>query len=160
MSLQNYLNKISEKYISLISVFEKSIYLIVSIILFAVSLIAGYRIFIGFFILLESSTDILDISYENFQILFGKVLTLLIILELNATILHALKKHQIKILLMDVILISGTAISRKLITMDYIKMEPDSVWSIAILLTSIGLSYFLIKRATPRRNKNLGKTNN
>lgn len=154
MSFQNYLNKVSDKYISLVSVFEKSIYLIVSIILFAVSLIAGYRIFTGFFVLLESSTQILNITYENFQMFFGKVLTLLIILELNTSILHAIKKHEIKILLLDVILISGTAISRKLITMDYIKMEPESVWSIAILLTSVGLSYFLIRRANQRRNKN------
>lgn len=148
------LKKISEKFLSLVEVFETSLYLMVSAILFGVSLIAVFRVLVGFFALLMSITEISMISFENFQNFFGKVLTLLIILELKATILHAIKKRGIKSLLLDIILIAGTAISRKLITMDYTKMEPDSVLAMSALLTAIGLSYFLIRRATLPRNRN------
>ena len=154
MHTKGFLKKLSEKFLSLVSIFETSIYLIVSAILFAVAIIAGFRVLVGFFQLLLSTHEISMISFENFQNFFGKVLTLLIILELKATILHAIKKRGIKSLLLDIILIAGTAISRKLITMDYTKMEPSSVFAMSALLTGIGLSYFLIKRATLPRNTN------
>lgn len=152
MDYTSYIRNFKEKFFPLVSAFETIIYLIVSVILFIVALIAVFRVLVGFFELTASTIEISMLSFENFQDFFGKVLTLLIVLELKATILHAIKKRGIKSLLLDVILISGTAISRKLITMDYTKMDPESVLAISALLTAIGLSYFLIRRApTPRK---------
>lgn len=145
----------NSKFIALVEAFETFIYIILTIILLVVSLIATYRVFIGFFDLIENASQVSDLNFENFQDLFGKVLTLLIVMELKATILHAIKKRGIRTLLLDIILISGTAIARKLITMDYIKMEPETILAISALLISIGISYFLIKVATFRGTRNV-----
>ena len=132
----------NSRFIAVVEAFETFIYLILIIILLVVSLIATFRVFIGFFELIQNVSQVTDLKFENFQDLFGKVLTLLIVLELKATILHAIKKRGIRTLLLDIILISGTAIARKLITMDYVKMEPETILAISALLIAIGVSYY------------------
>ena len=145
----------NNRFIAVVEAFETFIYVILIIILLVVSLIATFRVFIGFFELIQNVSQVPDLKFENFQGLFGKVLTLLIVLELKATILHAIKRRGIRTLLLDIILISGTAIARKLITMDYVKMEPETILAISALLIAIGVSYFLIKVANARRSRNV-----
>ncbi len=83
------------------------------------------------------STDLLNV--------FSFVLLVIIGLELFETIKHYLSSH---ILQAEIILVVAlTAISRKVIILNYDKQEPLTIIGIALLVLALAVSYFLIKRA-------------
>lgn len=85
------------------------------------------------------------VTFNDYQILFGRIMTLLISLEFLASILKVLKTHEVKVLVQDVILITGLAIARKLIVYDYEHHEAIQTIALGLTLLSLGLFYFLIR---------------
>jgi uncharacterized membrane protein (DUF373 family) len=89
------------------------------------------------FLIFLNSTDLLNV--------FSFVLLVIIGLELFETIKHYLSSH---VLQAEIILVVAlTAISRKVIILDYDKQEPITIIGIALLVVSLAISYYLIKRA-------------
>lgn len=86
-----------------------------------------------------------QITFQDYQEIFGKILTLLISLEFMASIVKVLKSHKILTLIQDVVLITALAIARKLIIFDYEHHDPSNTIVYGGLLVSIGLFYFLVK---------------
>lgn len=86
-----------------------------------------------------------NISFEDYQQLFGKIMTILISLEFMSSVLKVLKTHHIKTLILDVVLITALAIARKLIIFDYEHHDALTILAMGALLTSIGIFYFLIR---------------
>ena len=83
------------------------------------------------------STDLLNV--------FSFVLLVIIGLELFETIKHYLSSH---ILQAEIILVVAlTAISRKVIILNYDIQEPLTIIGVAALVLALAVSYFLIKRA-------------
>lgn len=88
--------------------------------------------------------DPADITFQDYQLVFGKILTLLISLEFMTSILKVLKTHQIKTLTKDVVLITALAVARKLIIYDYDHADPLKVIVLGGIMVSIGVFYYLI----------------
>jgi uncharacterized membrane protein (DUF373 family) len=131
--------------IGLFQRFEYFISLILAVLIALVLVVAVIRVAIYSYHLIFSKvlTPML-IVYDDFSILFGQIIALLIIVEFMNSILSVLKTRDIKRLVKDVILITGLAISRKLIILDYSSAEYMSIIAMGILLISIGVFYFLI----------------
>ena len=125
---------------------EMVISLLLAIIILIIVFVALIRIiyFTYTLIVLDLYTP-KNISFEDYKIVFGRVMTLLISLEFMNSIIKILKTHEMRTLILDVLLITVLAISRKLIIFDYDHHEPDIVFGLGFLLISIGIVYFLVK---------------
>lgn len=139
-------NKLTDKVLSLINKFEQIITFLVSIIIGIIIIIAFLRICSTFYtIFFNDFFSPQDISFEDYQQIFGKIMTLLISLEFMISITKVLKTHQIKTLVLDVVLITALAIARKLIIFDYEHHDPISTLVLGGILLCMGIFYFLIK---------------
>jgi uncharacterized membrane protein (DUF373 family) len=126
--------------------FEQIITMFLSIIIASIIIISLLRIIENFYqLFVRDFFEVEKISFEDYQQLFGKIMTLLISLEFMASILKVLKSHEVKTLILDVVLITALAIARKLIIYDYEHHEPAETIVLGGLLVSIGIFYFLIK---------------
>lgn len=126
--------------------FEKVVTILLSIIIALIIVISLIRIIQNFIVLFAH--DVFapqEITFEDYQIIFGKILTLLISLEFMSSIIKVIKKHEIKSLVKDVVLITALAIARKLIVFDYDHHTPIQTVVFGIILLCIGLFYFLLK---------------
>ena len=126
--------------------FEAIVIFILSIMVALIVLISLLRIAMEFYsIFFQDMTSLHQLAFEDYQVLFGRILTLLISLEFLHSILKVVKVEDIKTLTLDVVLIAALAIARKLIVYDYNNIEPVKAITLGGLLISIGLFYFLAK---------------
>ena len=126
--------------------FEQVITIVLAGIISCIILISLVRIVENFYTLFAGdffSPE--EITFEDYQQIFGKIMTLLISLEFMSSILKVLKTHEIKTLVQDVVLITALAVARKLIIFDYDNHDPASTIVLGGILISIGVFYFLIK---------------
>lgn len=126
--------------------FENVVVVLVSVIIGLIVLVSAYRLILEFFnTFIADLFSIKSVTFKQYQVLFSRILTLLISLEFMNSILKVLKKHTILELVLDVALIAGLAILRKMIVMDYEKYDHVFVLSITAVLFTIGVFYFLIR---------------
>lgn len=84
-------------------------------------------------------------TFEIYTDIFGKIINLLITIEFMTSIVKVLKTHEVGVLVLDVALITGLAICRKLIIFDYDKDNGNLLMGMSLLLVALGLFYFLVK---------------
>ena len=84
------------------------------------------------------------LNFEELLEVLGFFMMVLIGLELLETIKNYLTQHALHVEV--VILVAMIAISRKVIILDMKVTTPESMFGIALLLASLSLSYFLIKK--------------
>tara|TARA_R110002072_G_scaffold226960_2_gene383855 strand:+ start:8693 stop:9151 length:459 start_codon:yes stop_codon:yes gene_type:complete len=137
--------------VNIFSEFENYITIGLSVVIGFMIIMSFIRVSQQFYHLFYA--DFIDskvIVFNDYQVLFGRIMTLLISLEFLASILKVLKTHEIKILVQDVILITAMAIARKLIIYDYERHEPMQTLVLGAILLSLGLFYFLIRSETKK----------
>jgi uncharacterized membrane protein (DUF373 family) len=83
--------------------------------------------------------------------LFSLFLVLLIGLELLETVKAYLKDDIVHVEF--IILVAIIAIARKVIVWDFSKYETQELISLAIMISALGVTYFLIKRANTQERK-------
>lgn len=126
---------------------EKGIIMVLAVLMALVLAIStlelGVIIFKEFFDPVDNQGLFLDIG--DLSSIFGFFLYILIGLELFVTVVMFLNDHVIH---GEVILLVGiTAVSRKIIILDYAETEPLTVIGMALLVAAMSLGYFLIKRS-------------
>lgn len=137
--------------VNIFSEFENYITIGLSVVIGFMIIMSFIRVSQQFYHLFYA--DFIDskvIEFNDYQVLFGRIMTLLISLEFLASILKVLKTHEVKILVQDVILITAMAIARKLIIYDYEHHEPMQTLVLGAILLSLGLFYFLIRSETKK----------
>jgi uncharacterized membrane protein (DUF373 family) len=135
-----------EKVYTFFGEFENVITMALSVIIGLMIIMSLVRVTQQFYLLFVADfIEPQQITFKDYQDLFGKILTLLISLEFLSSILKVLKSHEVTILVQDVILITALAIARKLIVYDYDHHDSMSIFALASLLISIGVFYFLIR---------------
>jgi uncharacterized membrane protein (DUF373 family) len=82
---------------------------------------------------------------EVFQALFGMVMTVLIALEFNHSILRVLERRHGIIQVKTVILIALLALVRKFIIIDAAHFEPMAMISLAAAILALGIVYWLMR---------------
>ena len=126
--------------------FESIVAVIVSFALAVMIIIALIRVCVDLYILLikdiEEPTAIL---FYDYQMLFGKIMTLLISFEFLTSIVNIVRFHNTKRLLEDVVLVASLAIARKFIVYDYSHSDPFELFGIGFLFLCLGLFYFFLQ---------------
>jgi uncharacterized membrane protein (DUF373 family) len=140
---------------------ENFIIIVVAIIILIVVFISLIRII---FITYESMIlDIFkpsNIKFEVYTDIFAKIITVLISFEFLNSITKALRTHEIRLLVLDVSLITALAICRKLIIMEYPDHNTEAIIGLGIVLIAIGVFYFLITFKKPNGNNHKNEDEN
>ena len=133
------------KLLNIVRLIEKSIFIILIFFLAALLLISVIDFGLYFFKLVFQSQINYWYEPEFLMPLFSSFLVVLIGVELLETIKAYLKDDSIHVEL--VILVAIIALARKIIVLDYSEASAGKLLGIAAIIVSLGISYFLIKRA-------------
>ncbi len=106
-------------------------------------------------LVLHGAFDTLD--HRAFQSAFGMVMTLLIAIEFNRTIMHAYLAEGHEMIVKTVILVSILAVSRQFIVIEIDTISPYTLAALAFSLLSLGIVYWLMERKPSLRGDNLSK---
>jgi uncharacterized membrane protein (DUF373 family) len=85
------------------------------------------------------------LDHAVFQDIFGMIMTVLIALEFNHTILSILHRKESIVQLRTVILIALLAMARKFIIIDVTAVEPLTVIGLAFAILALGSVYWLVR---------------
>ncbi len=106
-------------------------------------------------LVLHGAIDTLD--HKTFQAAFGMVMTLLIAMEFNRTIMHAYLEERREEIVKTVVLVSILAVSRQFIVLEMETISPLVLIALAVALLSLGTVYWLMARTPPSRNNHFSQ---
>ena len=87
-----------------------------------------------------------DLNHKAFQSVFGMIMTLLIAIEFNHTIMHAHIEESRELMVKTVVLVAILAISRQFIVAEVETISPLILIALALSLLSLGVVYWLMDR--------------
>jgi len=102
-------------------------------------------------LVLHGAFDTLD--HKAFQSAFGMVMTILIAIELNRTIMQANTEDGREVIVKTVVLVSILAISRQFIVSEIETVSPLTLVALAFSLLSLGIVNWLMNRKTSSGNQ-------
>lgn len=131
------------KMITLIEHFERLAALILVLIVSIIVAVPVYRVSSTVINgLLVGKED--PLSYEFFQKTFGQIMTVLIAIEFNHTIIQIARKIENAIQIKIVLLVAMLALSRKFIILDLAKVTPPQMLALGFIMLSLGIVYWLV----------------
>jgi uncharacterized membrane protein (DUF373 family) len=124
--------------------FEQIVALSLAALISVVIAAALFQLTIRIVVLLVSG--LVDPAEQSvFQGLFGMILTVLIALEFNHSILSVLERKQSIIQVRTVVLIALLALVRKFIILDVSQTEPLTIVGLAAAILALGLVHWLVR---------------
>lgn len=124
--------------------FEQGIALILTVLIAAVIIEATWELSREVVLLLFRR--VLDPLDPNaFQVIFGHIMTVLIALEFNHTIMRAATARESVVQVRTVILIGVLAIARKFIILDPSEYDASVLFALAAALLVLGATYWLVR---------------
>jgi uncharacterized membrane protein (DUF373 family) len=87
---------------------------------------------------------------EVFQALFGMILTVLIALEFNHSIMEVLERENSIVQVRTVVLIALLALVRKFIVLDTTKTDPLTIIGLAAAVLALGAAHWLVRDRAPK----------
>ena len=139
-----------------LKIFHRFESLIVSglVILISVMILAAFwgLIVETYHLVLHGAFD--SLNHKAFQSAFGMIMTLLIALEFNHTIIHANAKNGRDAIVKTVVLISILAVARQFVIFELESIPAITLIALAFSLLSLGIVYWLIDRPLPSGSKN------
>jgi uncharacterized membrane protein (DUF373 family) len=106
-------------------------------------------------LVLHGAFDSLD--HKAFQSAFGMVMTLLIAIEFNYTIMHAYLENGREVIAKTVVLVSILAVSRQFIVAEIETVSPYTLAALAFSLLSLGIVYWLMEQKPSSSGNNFPK---
>lgn len=99
------------------------------------------------------------LDHAVFQAIFGMIMTVLIALEFNHTILSILHRKDSIVQLRTVILIALLAMARKFIILDITTVQPLTIIGLAFAVLALGSVYWVVREQDRRQvAENLNST--
>lgn len=124
--------------------FEQIITIILTILIAAVIIEATWELLREVFVLLTHK--LLDpLDAHALQVVFGQIMTVLIAIEFNHTIVRAAANGQGIVQVRTVILIGVLALARKFIILDPAEYAAPVLFALAAALLVLGVTYWLIR---------------
>lgn len=103
-------------------------------------------------IVLLLSSGLLDpLDQAVFQMIFGQIMTVLIALEFNHSIIKVVAARESIVQVRTVLLIGVLALARKFIILDTKEVSADTLLALAAALLVLGATYWLIRDQDTRR---------
>lgn len=125
--------------------FERLVSLVLTVAIGCVVLVALYYLIMHVIELLFVQTrDPFD--YRVFQAVFDMILTVLIAMEFNNSIVRTMEGRGGFIQVEIVVLIAIMALVRKFMVMDMETIDPLMIMALAAAVLALGLSYWLVRR--------------
>lgn len=135
-----------------LSYYERFEQIMATILSVAIGITVVYAIYYlvlhVFTLLVVRAADPFD--YAVFQAVFEMILTVLIALEFNHTIVRSLKGEGSIVQIEIVLLIGILAIVRKFIIMDLESLDPWKVAALALAVIALGVTYWLMRERNDR----------
>ncbi|MFL5401942.1 MAG: phosphate-starvation-inducible PsiE family protein [Gemmatimonadales bacterium] len=129
--------------------FETGVAFLLTLVISTVIVVALYRLVAGVIDTLVLRT-LNPLEHSVFQQVFAQILTVLIALEFNHTLQYAITHERGVVQAKIVILIAELAIVRKLIVTDFYTVTPAALASLAALILSLGVTYWLMRERDDR----------
>lgn len=124
--------------------FEQVISLALSLIIAVVIVLALVQLVMRVVpLLLAGGVDLLE--HDEFQTLFGKIMTLLIAMEFKHSIIRAALRRESVVQVKTVILIALLALSRKFIILDSAATSASTIAALSGATLVLGLVYWLLR---------------
>jgi uncharacterized membrane protein (DUF373 family) len=98
------------------------------------------------------------LEYKVFQTVFGEIMTVLIALEFNHTLLYVVTREQSIIQTKVVLLIALLAMARKFIILDLQETTLEELLGLAAVTLALGITYWLMRERDNRVPQAHGKT--
>lgn len=124
--------------------FEQLVSLALTLVIAAVVLVALVHLGVEVARLLVDNL-FAPVGHATFQTIFGMILTVLIALEFNHTILGILQRRESIVQLRTVVLIALLAIARKFVIIDATTLEPLTLIGLAAAVMALGCVYWLVR---------------
>jgi uncharacterized membrane protein (DUF373 family) len=127
------------------------------VILISIMILAAFSSLVveTYHLVLHVTIDTPD--HRAFQSVFGMVMTLLIAIEFNKTVVHAYTGRGREVIVKTVVLVSILAVSRQFIVTEIETISPFTLAALAFSLLSLGIVYWLLERAHPSGKNGLQK---
>jgi uncharacterized membrane protein (DUF373 family) len=129
--------------------FESAIAFILTLIIGLVILVALYHLVLEVVVGLVFGV-LNPLEHEDFQDVFGEIMTVLIALEFNHTLQYAVTREQSIIQTKMVLLIALLALARKFIILDLTETTPNELLGLAIVTLTLGITYWLMRERDDR----------
>ncbi len=125
--------------------FEQLVAMLLSVAVAVTILYALYYLIVDIFMLLVVRTaDPFD--YRVFQAVFEMILTVLIAMEFNHTIVRSMGRPAGSIVQVKIVLLIGLlALVRKFIVMEVETLDPWKVAALALAIVALGAAYWLVR---------------
>ncbi len=94
--------------------------------------------------------DVNPLNYNIFQDIFGMILTVLIAMEFNHSIIHVASSHRGTIQVKTVLLIAILAIARKFIVVELHTVDPLVLIAMGVAIIALGCVYWLMRERDDR----------
>ena len=135
--------------LSLYQRFEQLVALVLTTVISVVVVFALYYLVVEIFgLLFLRLRDPFD--FRIFQLVFEMILTVLIAMEFNHSIVRTMQRRESIIQFKIVLLIALLALVRKFIVLDYEIADPMLIASLAVALLAIGGVYWLMRERDDR----------
>lgn len=135
--------------------FEQVVALTLTVLISVVILIALFRLAVDVYkLVLEGAID--PFRQQTFQLIFGGIMTVLIALEFNHSILKVSHRRNSIVHVDAVLLIAMLALARKFIILDVHSTPALSIAAVALSMLALGAVYWLVRRTRatqPARNE-------
>jgi uncharacterized membrane protein (DUF373 family) len=129
--------------------FEQVIAWLLTLVITLVIVTAGCRLSVDVVrTVVFRAMDPLD--HEVFPRVFGGIMTLLIAMEFNHSIIHASGRVRGVVKVRTVLLVAVLALSRKFIVLDLKTLPSASVFGLAAAILSLGTVYWLLRESDER----------
>jgi len=138
--------------------FEQSVALVLTIVVSGVIVVAVLHLVL---------TEVRDlffrplgtVEHASFQTIFGMIMTVLIAMEFNHTIVSIFQRKGSIVQLRTVILIALLAMVRKFIIIDATSLDPLTVIAVAIAVLVLGTVYWMVREQDRRRALDRAESN-
>ena len=132
--------------------FESFIAAVLSLVIMVVIVVALYDLILGVGRgLVAGALNPLD--HSDFEVVFGQIMTLLIALEFNHTLLYVVTREQSIIQTRVVLLIALLAMARKFIILDLQDTTLEELLGLAAVTLALGITYWLMRERDNRSRR-------
>ena len=150
--------KLSEEWqvLSFYERFEKIICLVLSFFVALIIVYATYKL--GYHIVeLFFKKGIDPVEHKSFKMVFGMIMVVLIALEFKHSIVKVIVDQESIVQVKTVLLIAILAISRKMIILDIKATPAITIFSLAAVLLSLGVVYWLMRERDDRLDEEVAQ---
>lgn len=131
--------------------FEQIVAIFLSVLISVVIVFSCLRLGVKIFELIVFKDDLMDPAV--FTAIFAMVLTVLIALEFNHSIVQVVERKQSIVQVRIVVQIAILAIVRKFVLLDLTNTPPLTLLGLAAIVVAIAGLYFVVRQSDHRRNE-------